>query len=49
MNKPIVKPGFVYLLGCMVMLHAFWFFMFFKILAKFLKSGKAEDSYNENA
>lgn len=43
MNTTLPKPGFVYLLSCMVMLHAYWFFLFFKLFARYSKTGEAED------
>ena len=37
------KEIFLYLLSIMYMLHCYWFHLFFKILAKFIYEGEAED------
>lgn len=39
----IVKPMFIYLLSCMALLHYFWYYLFIKMLTRFIKSGEAED------
>jgi hypothetical protein len=36
----------VYFLACMLLLHAFWFSIFVKMITKFLKEGVAEDLQN---
>lgn len=43
-NKPLCLPGFVYLLSCMVMLHAYWFYLFICIFGRYTKTGVAEDT-----
>lgn len=45
--QPIVIPFFCYLLGCMFVLHVYWFFLFIKIVLKFAKSGEADDLQNK--
>ena len=46
-KSPIVLPFFVYLLSCMCLLHYYWFFMFCKMLMKFITKGEAEDTQNK--
>ena len=41
------KEIFVYLLSCMFVLHCYWFFLFFKIIKKFIVTGVAEDTVNK--
>lgn len=43
-DEPIVRPFFCYLLGCMFMLHCYWFSMFVRMLNKFMNSGSTEDT-----
>ena len=38
-----IKPFFCYLLGCMCLLHYYWFSMFLLVAKKFIKGGKLED------
>ena len=47
-SSELVKNGFIYLLMCMVMLHTFWFSMFFRILGRFVFKGKTDTSYTQN-
>jgi len=37
------KPAFIYLLGCMIMLHYYWFYLFCNMLLNYKKKGVAED------
>jgi len=39
----IVKPAFMWLLGCMTMLHYYWMYIFTKILTNYKKTGDGED------
>ena len=43
MNTDLAKPGFVYLLSGMVMLHAYWFYLFSQVFNRYKKTGEAED------
>ena len=43
----LVKPFFAYLLGCMFMLHCYWFSMFVRMMSKYCKSGATEDEQNK--
>jgi hypothetical protein len=38
-----VTDYFSWLLGCLNLLHAFWFIMFIKILKRYVKVGEKED------
>ena len=42
-NSPFVQPFFCYLLGCMFMLHCYWFYIFICMLIKFSKTNQTED------
>ena len=44
MGSAIVKPTFCYLLGCMFLLHCYWYKLFCDHLNKFIKSGSTEDT-----
>ena len=44
MGSPIVKPFFCYLLGCMFLLHCYWFSLFVMMLAKYASKGTREDA-----
>ena len=46
-HNPIVLPFFCYLLGCMFMLHCFWFNLFVKMFMKYLFKGQTEDLQNK--
>ena len=39
----LIQPFFGYLLGCMFLLHCYWFTLFVKMLSKYCKSGSTED------
>ena len=43
----IVIPFFCYLLGCMFMLHIYWFSMFVRLLNKYMYQGVVEDEQNK--
>lgn len=42
------KGGFIYLLGCMTTLHAYWFWIFIKMLLHFAFKGQTEDLQNNS-
>lgn len=42
-----VKPFFCYLLGCMALLHYYWFAMFMLLLRKYASSGSTEDQMSK--
>jgi hypothetical protein len=42
-----VMPTFCYLLGCMFILHCYWFWLFTKMLNKYMKSGSTEDTQSK--
>ena len=44
----LVKPAFIYLLGCMCMLHFYWFNLFIKMFLNYKKKGVAEDIQNKS-
>lgn len=37
-SSPFVQPFFCYLLGCMFMLHCYWFAMFVMMLNRFART-----------
>jgi len=43
-GSPIVQPFFCYLLGCMFLLHCYWFSMFCSMLHKYTSTGSTEDT-----
>lgn len=45
-GEPIIRPFFAYLLGCMFLLHCYWFNMFIITLNKYISSGSTEDTQN---
>jgi len=42
-NTDLAKPGFVFLLSGMVLLHAYWFYLFFGVFNRYKATGAAED------
>ena len=42
-----ILPFFGYGLYCLVIMHAYWFYLFIKILMHFLSKGEAEDMIEE--
>jgi len=46
-GSPIVRPFFCYLLGCMYVLHCYWFQIFCKLLKKYAMTGETEDTQNK--
>lgn len=46
-NSPFVQPFFCYLLGCMFMLHCYWFAMFVMMLLKFARTNQTEDEQSK--
>lgn len=42
-QNQFVNCFFCYLLGCLFMLHCFWFSIFVRMISKFIFEGKAED------
>ena len=49
MGHPVCIPAFVYLLGCMFLLHCYWFMLFCKLLKKYVKSGSTEDEQSKTS
>lgn len=43
MGSPLLKPIFIYMLCGMCFLHYYWFYMFIKMLKKYVFEGKTED------
>jgi len=43
-DSGIVQPFFCYLLGCMYLLHCYWFHIFCKLLKKYALTGATEDT-----
>ena len=46
-GSDIVQPFFCYLLGCMYLLHCYWFLMFCNLLKKYIFTGETEDTQNK--
>jgi hypothetical protein len=44
LGHAIVMPTFCYLLGCMFLLHCYWFMLFAKLLKKYTQTGSTEDT-----
>jgi hypothetical protein len=42
-----VMPTFCYLLTCMFVLHCYWFWLFTKLLNKYMSSGSTEDTQSK--
>ena len=49
MGSPIPIPCFIYLLGCMFLLHCYWFMLFCKMLKKYTTTGATEDIQSKTA
>ena len=45
----IILPFFGYLLYCLVMMHIFWFYMFYKIIHHYMTKGEANDMIEADA
>ena len=44
----LLKPFFAFGLSCLVLMHAYWFSMFVKIMIHFVTKGEADDKIEED-